>query len=384
MTSTIEAAPGRLAGSARRQPAEESGGGTRYAHPGFKDARGSSWPIPAQRSRRRGWTSSLDPAAPYGYTRAATLQAQFEQSAARLLASDGWSGGGAPELVADLALEGGGVKGIGIVGAVSVLAEAGYRFARVAGTSAGSIAAALIAAISKKGAPMTSLKGYLDDLTFTEFMQPKGRLHEFMDHHFGNAGEKLSDAAVLTHRMGVYDGNFLGTWLGPIMDDLGVHTFADLKITLEDDPGMSLPASRRYRLVVHTSDITRGQLVRLPWDYDFYGQNRDEQDVVRRGARLHVHPVLLRAGHLHGPAGRRRHPRPGRGLHPHPLRRWHGDLGRRRHAAQLPDQRLRPGGRRTAALADHRRQAVVAADAGSPPRRPPGPPTSRRGAACTP
>ena len=223
----------------------------------------------------------LDSAAPYGYTRVATLQAQFEQSTARLLASDGWGGGGAPELMADLALEGGGVKGIGIVGAVSVLAEAGYRFARVAGTSAGSIAAALIAAIAKKGAPMTTMKGYLDDLTFTDFMQPKGALHQFMDHHFGNAGEKLSDAAVLSHKMGVYDGNFLSTWLSPIMDDLGVHTFADLKITMEDDPGMSLPVSRRYGLVVHTSDITRGQLVRLPWDYDFYGQDRDEQDVVQ-------------------------------------------------------------------------------------------------------
>lgn len=127
---------------------------------------------------------------------------------------------------------------------------------------------------------MTSLKGYLDNLTFTEFMQPKGRLHEFMDHRFGNAGERLSDAAVLTHRMGVYDGTFLGTWLEPIMHDLGVRTFADLKITMEDDPGMSLPVSRRYGLVVHTSDITRGQLVRLPWDYDFYGQIRDEQEVV--------------------------------------------------------------------------------------------------------
>jgi NTE family protein len=151
----------------------------------------------------------------------------------------------------------------------------------VAGSSAGAIAAALIAAIAKKGAPMTSLKGYLDHLTFTDFMQPRGKLHEFMDHHFGNAGEKLSDAAVLTHRMGVYDGNFLLTWLEPIMDDLGVHTFADLKITMQDDPGMSLPVSRRYRLVVHTSDITRGQLVRLPWDYDSYGQDRDEQDVAR-------------------------------------------------------------------------------------------------------
>ena len=156
----------------------------------------------------------LDPAAPYGYTRVAPLQANFEQSAARLLASDGWRGGGTPELVADLALEGGGVKGIGIVGAVRA---GGGRLPvpRVAGTSAGSIAAALIAAIAKKGAPMTSLKGYLDNLTFTEFM-PKGKLHEFMDHHFGNAGEKLSDATVLTHRMGVYDGNYLVTWLGPI------------------------------------------------------------------------------------------------------------------------------------------------------------------------
>ena len=69
----------------------------------------------------------MDTASPYGYTLATTLQARFAQSAAALLTSDGWSGAGPRELVADLALEGGGVKGIGIVGAVSVLAEAGYR-----------------------------------------------------------------------------------------------------------------------------------------------------------------------------------------------------------------------------------------------------------------
>jgi NTE family protein len=221
----------------------------------------------------------IDPGAPYGYRRPSGLQRQFEEAAARLLASDGWSGGGPTQLVADLALEGGGVKGIGIVGAVSALAEAGYRFQRVAGTSAGAIAAALIAAIAKKGGPMTSLRGYLEDLTFGAFM-PKGKLHAFLDHHFGQAGEILSSAEVLTHKMGVYDGAYLFTWLEPILDDLGVHTFADLKITPEEDPGMSLAESRRYRLVVHTSDITRGQLVRLPWDYDYYGQDRDGQSVV--------------------------------------------------------------------------------------------------------
>lgn len=48
---------------------------------------------------------------------------------------------------ADLVLEGGGVKGIGLVGAVNALRETSYsRIQRVAGTSAGAIVASLIAA----------------------------------------------------------------------------------------------------------------------------------------------------------------------------------------------------------------------------------------------
>lgn len=47
----------------------------------------------------------------------------------------------------DLVLEGGGVKGVALVGAVNWLREHGYpEVQRVAGTSAGAIAAALIAA----------------------------------------------------------------------------------------------------------------------------------------------------------------------------------------------------------------------------------------------
>ena len=42
--------------------------------------------------------------------------------------------------------EGGGVKGTGLVGAVQVTEDRGYTFDRVAGTSAGAIIAALIAA----------------------------------------------------------------------------------------------------------------------------------------------------------------------------------------------------------------------------------------------
>lgn len=44
-------------------------------------------------------------------------------------------------LHADLVLEGGGVKGIGLVGAYTTLAEAGFQIHRVAGTSAGAMSA---------------------------------------------------------------------------------------------------------------------------------------------------------------------------------------------------------------------------------------------------
>jgi NTE family protein len=183
-------------------------------------------------------------------------------------------------LVADLALEGGGVKGIGLVGAVLALSEAGYTFPRVAGTSAGAIAATLVAAIGRAGRSMAALRQYMGSMDFSAFM-PEGKLHAFLDHHGGKAGSLTADAAILSHRMGLYSGDYLGHWLGPILhDDLGVRTFADLVLTEADDPGMSLPPGHRYRVVVHTSDITRAELVRLPWDYPLYGFQPDERDVV--------------------------------------------------------------------------------------------------------
>lgn len=44
-----------------------------------------------------------------------------------------------------------------------------------------------------------------------------------------------------------------------------MHTWADLK---EDDPHSALLPSQRYKLVVIVSDVSRGLLLRLPWDYE--------------------------------------------------------------------------------------------------------------------
>jgi NTE family protein len=223
-----------------------------------------------------------DPSQEFGYRRPPDLQQRFEAAGQSLLEQTGWPNpgkDGARELVADLALEGGGVKGIGLVGAVLVLAEAGYRFRGVAGTSAGAIAASLIAAISQAGEEMVALKELMDSMTFANFM-PEGRIHHFLDHTGGKVGSLMADAAILSRKMGLYPGDYLTEWLAPRLADLGVTTFSDLKLTTAEDPGMSIAPGHEYRLLVHVSDITRGELARLPWDYPIYGHDPDEQDVV--------------------------------------------------------------------------------------------------------
>jgi len=218
-----------------------------------------------------------------GYVRSDELEARFIDASELLRLSDGWPDpeqDGERVLRADLALEGGGVKGVGLVGAVQVLSEAGYSIRRVAGTSAGAIAASVVAGIVQSGADMNQLHRYVRSLDFTKFM-PDGKLHEMLDHAGGRVAELVADAAILTNRAGLYSGEYLESWLAPILhEELGARTFADLKLPPDFDPGLDASDVQRYRLVVNASDITRGRLTRLPWDYPIYGHDPDDQDPV--------------------------------------------------------------------------------------------------------
>jgi NTE family protein len=237
-----------------------------------------------------------------GYVRGDELQTQFSEAANQLREHDGWrgpDGNSDPQLVADLALEGGGVKGIGLVGAVLVLDEAGYSFRGVAGTSAGAIAASLIAALSvTRPDDMVDLREFMQSLTFSDFM-PNGWLHRLFD-VLGSAGNAVADATILTHKMGIYSGDYLNQWLGSILyEKIGISTFGELQLLpdvhprlggtprsnlqalLDADPEISLPDGQNYRLVVHTADITRGELVRFPWDYPVYGHKAEDEDIVK-------------------------------------------------------------------------------------------------------
>lgn len=64
---------------------------------------------------------------------------------------------------------------------------------------------------------------------------------------------------------------------------------------------MSLEPGHRFRLLVHTADITRKLLVRLPWDYPAYGHDPDGQrvvDAVRASMSIpfYFKPVVVRSG----------------------------------------------------------------------------------------
>jgi NTE family protein len=212
------------------------------------------------------------------YNRGPAGQSAFEAAAARLQAQDSWLNPrtGEHELNADLVLEGGGVKGIGLAGAICVLAEAGYRFPRAAGTSAGAIAAVLVAAIEQSHQDMMVLRGYLNEIDYSQFTRT-----DPVRHAFERLGGRLAEACELMFRTGLYSGDYLHTWLGARLRECGVTTWSDLAISMADDPEMSLPEGQRYRAVVHVSDITRGTAARLPWDYaDYYGLTPGDQEVV--------------------------------------------------------------------------------------------------------
>ncbi|GGI08144.1 patatin-like phospholipase family protein [Egicoccus halophilus] len=166
-------------------------------------------------------------------------------------------------LDADLVLEGGGVKGIALVGALSVLEERGYRFHRVAGTSAGAIVGSLVAA----GIPAPRMQQIMTELDYRRF-KDGGLLTRL-----GLPGQLLTLVAT----SGIYRGEYLLGWLRELLDEQGVRTFADLR---DEDGGSSLPGDADYRLVVMASDISQGCLRRLPWDYRRYGCEPDEVEVV--------------------------------------------------------------------------------------------------------
>ena len=100
---------------------------------------------------------------------------------------------------------------------------------------------------------------------------------------------------------GYAEGQYFRDWLTAELEKLRVRTFGDLR--LDDDPDADPRAEHRWRLTVMAADVTRGQLVRLPQDFERYGLEPDEQlvvDAVRASISV---PYLFEPFKLRYPAG---------------------------------------------------------------------------------
>jgi NTE family protein len=143
----------------------------------------------------------------------------------------------------DLVFEGGGVKGIGLAGAYSALEERGYHWQHVAGTSAGAITAAMVAA------------GYdsheLQDLVLSEM-----KFKQFEDGHQWPLAEEVE---ILRHK-GLHPGTYFEGWMRDHLQEKGVRTFGDLRP--QAPPG----GEPDYPLQIIASDLTHRRMLVLPRD----------------------------------------------------------------------------------------------------------------------
>ncbi|MFB3075996.1 MAG: patatin-like phospholipase family protein [Candidatus Methylomirabilales bacterium] len=162
----------------------------------------------------------------------------------------------------DAVFEGGGVKGIGLVGAIAVTEEMGYEFVNLAGTSAGAIVAALVAA----GYRASELQDIMKSLDYSEF-KDEGLLDKI---------PFLGKVLSLGFEKGIYEGAYLENWVREKLAAKGKRTFRDLIIgEYKDNPRY------RYKLQVIASDVSRGCLLVLPQDIKDYGMAPDDFEIAQ-------------------------------------------------------------------------------------------------------
>jgi Predicted esterase of the alpha-beta hydrolase superfamily len=148
--------------------------------------------------------------------------------------------------------EGGGVKAIGLAGAVKAAEEHGIEFEGLAGTSSGAIVAAYLAA----GYKADELREIIRKTRFSSFLK-RGVLHRL---------KWLGPTFRLFVKKGLYSGDLLEEWVRTTLLKKGVRTFGDL-------------GGRKLKIVA--SDISQGKLLVLPDDIEQYGIKPSRFEIAR-------------------------------------------------------------------------------------------------------
>ena len=173
----------------------------------------------------------------------------------------------------DAIFEGGGVKGIGFVGAVCFLEEKNFQWQRLAGTSAGSIIASLLAV----GYTGKELYRIISDMDYSKFLDEKGI----------QAIPLLGKPLGLLFENGMYGGDYIEQWIRGLLNAKGKTKFKDVLLDGE------------CRLKIIASDITKRKILILPDDLLDYGIDPMEFEIakaVRMSAGIPIcfNPIKLK------------------------------------------------------------------------------------------
>jgi NTE family protein len=163
----------------------------------------------------------------------------------------------------DLVFDGGGVTGIGLIGALSVLEDRGYRSQNVAGASAGAVVATLHAA----GYNAADLLGILHGLD----------LRRFSDRGWEDRIPLVGTPLSVLRDKGIYEGEAFLDYMRELLAAKGVRTFGDL--AHREFAGDANPVYR-YKVQVIASDLTERRLLVLPKDAPRLGIEPDDLEVA--------------------------------------------------------------------------------------------------------
>jgi len=177
----------------------------------------------------------------------------------------------------DAVFEGGGMRGIGIVGAINCMEHCGCEFQRVAGSSAGAIIASLVAA----GYSALQIRKMLVEISFLKFMDK----------------DKLQRLPLLGKPLGIikekslYSGDYLQSFMDNLLKLKGITKFKDVYENGE------------YKLKIIASDITNKKSLVIPDDLPNYGIDPMEFSIAKAVRMSSSIPFYFKPVQLHTPSG---------------------------------------------------------------------------------
>lgn len=159
-------------------------------------------------------------------------------------------------MYADIVCEGGGVKGIALVGSINCLESYGYEFKKMAGTSAGAIIASLLA-VGYRG---EELKDLILNLDYTKLIF-NSKLNKIFS--------TLKGSVNIFSKKGIYSTKNIENYLYNLFLAKGKTKFKDISINNESS------------LKIIASDITNKKLLVLPDDLINYGIDPMEFEISK-------------------------------------------------------------------------------------------------------